>query len=66
MKGKDKGDDTRKREVFSTKNALKITLESTGFLTGSGELVDGLINSDKAEKDYKIALRRFAEFDRQD
>jgi len=57
MKEKAKVNDTGKREVFSTEKALRITLKSAGFLTGSGELVDGLIDSDKAKKDYRIALR---------
>ncbi|ODS36323.1 MAG: hypothetical protein A7316_10120 [Candidatus Altiarchaeales archaeon WOR_SM1_86-2] len=38
------------------KDPLRITLESAGFLT-DGEPVEGLIDSDKAEKNYRIALR---------
>ena len=44
-------------EVLALKGSLNITLESAGFLTDSGEPVDGLINPTQAKENYVISLR---------
>ena len=44
-------------EVLALNGPLNITLESAGFLTDSGDYVDGLINAKRAKENYAISLR---------
>jgi len=45
-------------EVLTQKESnINITLESAGFLTDSGDFVDGLFDAERAKENYAIALR---------
>jgi hypothetical protein len=44
-------------EVLELKESLNITLKSAGFLTDSGDYVDGLIDAEQAKENYIISLR---------
>lgn len=44
-------------DVRTLKEPLNITLESAGFLTDSGDFVDGLIDAERAKENYVISLR---------
>ena len=44
-------------EVRTLKESINITLKSAGFLTDSGDPVDGLINAERAKENYVISLR---------
>ncbi|MCK5109227.1 MAG: N-6 DNA methylase, partial [Methanosarcinales archaeon] len=43
--------------MLTRNKPIEIALKSAGFLTGSGDLVEGLVNAEKANKDYEIILR---------
>ncbi len=43
--------------MLTRDESVKIALDSAGFLTDSGDFVEGLVNADKANKDYEISLR---------
>ncbi len=44
-------------EVLTLKKSINITLKSAGFLTDSGDFVDGLYDREKAEKEDEVFLR---------
>lgn len=44
-------------DMLMQKEYVKIALKSAGFLTDSGNFVDGLVDADGAKKDYEMILR---------
>lgn len=44
-------------DMLTLKEHVKIALKSAGFLTDSGNPVDGLVDADGAKKNYEIILR---------
>ena len=43
--------------MLTRNESIKIALGSAGFLTGSGDFVEGLVDAKKANKDYEMSLR---------
>ena len=43
--------------MLTRDESVKIALDSAGFLTGSGDFVEGLVNADGAKNDYEMSLR---------
>lgn len=43
--------------MLTRNEPVKIALGSAGFLTGSGDFVEGLVDAEKANKDYEMSLR---------
>ena len=43
-------------DMLTRNESVKIALGSAGFLTDSGDFVDGLVDADEAKKDYEIIL----------
>ena len=44
-------------DMLTQNEPVKIALGSAGFLTGSGDFVEGLVDAEKANKDYEMILR---------
>ncbi|KAF5433103.1 N-6 DNA Methylase [Candidatus Methanophagaceae archaeon] len=44
-------------EVLTLEESINITLKSAGFLTDSGDPVEGLIDAERAKENYVISLR---------
>ncbi|NMG83677.1 MAG: N-6 DNA methylase [Methanosarcinales archaeon] len=45
------------RDMLARNEPVKIALGSAGFLTDSGDFVEGLVDSKNANKDYEMSLR---------
>ena len=43
--------------MLTRNKPVKVALGSAGFLTGSGDFVEGLVDAEKASKDYEMILR---------
>lgn len=44
-------------DMLTRNKPVEIALKSAGFLTGSGDLVEGLVDADGAKNDYEMSLR---------